>query len=214
MCLIPRLTKFELEILSKKYSTTSRDSNTSSTLDGLLTVSLHQIQPTEIKTAPQMAKSKPENESKEERKARKAEKKAAKASDSGVSKPKTEKKDKKEKKQRVAIAEQALTEITNGESKKKAKKAESESEDEEDEEMKSSDETENKTEKKGKMSLKDRPVGALVPFAHPLANEKVGKKVFKSVKKGTYLHSPLPQTTHLHKLTPPQPQPNEHSNAA
>ena len=29
-----------------------------------------------------------------------------------------------------------------------------------------------------------RPVGALVPFAAPLADEKVGKKVLKSVKKG------------------------------
>lgn len=28
------------------------------------------------------------------------------------------------------------------------------------------------------------PVGALVPFANPLADEKVGKKVLKSVKKG------------------------------
>ena len=28
------------------------------------------------------------------------------------------------------------------------------------------------------------PIGALVPFANPLADEKVGKKVFKSVKKG------------------------------
>ena len=187
--LIPRLPKFELEILSNKYITTSRDLSTSSTLDRLLTVFRHPTQPTEIIITPRMAKSKPENESKEERKARKAEKKAAKASDSGVSKPKTEKKDKKEKKQRVAIAEQALTEITNGESKKKAKKTESSSDDEEDEEMKSSSETENKTEKKGKMSLKDRPVGALVPFAHPLADEKVGKKVFKSVKKGTFPNS-------------------------
>lgn len=28
------------------------------------------------------------------------------------------------------------------------------------------------------------PIGALVPFANPLADEKVGKKVLKSVKKG------------------------------
>lgn len=31
-----------------------------------------------------------------------------------------------------------------------------------------------------------RPVGALVPFANPLADDKVGKKVLKSVKKGIY----------------------------
>ena len=34
-----------------------------------------------------------------------------------------------------------------------------------------------------------RPVGALVPFAAPLADEKVGKKVLKSVKKGEQLLS-------------------------
>ena len=31
------------------------------------------------------------------------------------------------------------------------------------------------------------PVGALVPFANPLADEKTGKKVLKGVKKGTYM---------------------------
>ena len=31
-----------------------------------------------------------------------------------------------------------------------------------------------------------KPVGALVPFANPLADEKVAKKVLKSVKKGTF----------------------------
>jgi H/ACA ribonucleoprotein complex subunit 2 len=30
-----------------------------------------------------------------------------------------------------------------------------------------------------------KPIGALVPFANPLADEKVTKKVLKSVKKGT-----------------------------
>lgn len=30
-----------------------------------------------------------------------------------------------------------------------------------------------------------KPVGALVPFANPLADEKIAKKVLKSVKKGT-----------------------------
>jgi H/ACA ribonucleoprotein complex subunit 2 len=30
-----------------------------------------------------------------------------------------------------------------------------------------------------------KPVGALVPFANPLADEKVTKKVLKTVKKGT-----------------------------
>ena len=31
-----------------------------------------------------------------------------------------------------------------------------------------------------------RPIGPLVPFANPLADEKVGKKVFRGVKKGTF----------------------------
>ena len=35
-------------------------------------------------------------------------------------------------------------------------------------------------------------IGALVPFANPLADEKVGKKVLKSVKKGMRGSSPLP----------------------
>jgi H/ACA ribonucleoprotein complex subunit 2 len=33
----------------------------------------------------------------------------------------------------------------------------------------------------------DRPVGALVPFANPLVEDKTAKKVLKSVKKGEYL---------------------------
>lgn len=39
-----------------------------------------------------------------------------------------------------------------------------------------------------------KPVGALVPFAAPLADEKVAKKVLKSVKKGML----LPQYTSIH----------------
>jgi len=38
------------------------------------------------------------------------------------------------------------------------------------------------TESSGEIAIK--PVGALVPFANPLADEKVAKKVLKSVKKG------------------------------
>lgn len=37
-------------------------------------------------------------------------------------------------------------------------------------------------ESNGEIALK--PVGALVPFANPLADDKVAKKVLKSVKKG------------------------------
>jgi len=39
------------------------------------------------------------------------------------------------------------------------------------------------TEQQGELVVK--AVGALVPFAAPLADEKVAKKVLKSVKKGT-----------------------------
>ena len=157
-----------------------------------------------------MAKSKPENETKEERRMRKDAKKVAKsgsgllAEDAGVTKNKSDKKEKKKK--REALAEKALNTLegtTGGESngkkgKKKEKgekkvKVEAESEEEEEEEedgeveMKDESETEvenKKAKKGGKTSLKDRPVGALVPFAHPLADEKVGKKVFRGVKKG------------------------------
>lgn len=37
------------------------------------------------------------------------------------------------------------------------------------------------------VETKTRPVGALVPFANPLADDKVAKKVLKSVKKGMHL---------------------------
>ena len=108
--------------------------------------------------------------SKEERRALKAEKKASKTltEDSGVKKSKTEKKDKKK---REALAEKALNEI-NGTA---PTTAEDEGEVKSDEEM----DTANK-------KLAMRPVGALVPFANPLADEKVAKKVFKSVKKGMF----------------------------
>lgn len=39
-------------------------------------------------------------------------------------------------------------------------------------------------ESSGEIAVK--PVGALVPFANPLADEKVAKKVLKSVKKGLW----------------------------
>src|SRR5690554_6951312 len=40
-----------------------------------------------------------------------------------------------------------------------------------------------------------KPVGALVPFAAPLADDKVAKKVLKSVKKGTYIPIHPPRTS-------------------
>jgi H/ACA ribonucleoprotein complex subunit 2 len=41
----------------------------------------------------------------------------------------------------------------------------------------------------GSAEVEAKPVGALVPFANPLADEKATKKVLKSVKKGVYLLS-------------------------
>lgn len=111
--------------------------------------------------------------SKEERKAAK---KAAKVESDSVSKVKSDKKDKKEKKARKeAVAAHALNEIENAGTPQKlpivangiGKDGEVVSDEE--------------TEDAGRAS---RPLGALVPFANPLADAKVGKKVFKSVKKG------------------------------
>ena len=36
----------------------------------------------------------------------------------------------------------------------------------------------------------ETPIGALVPFANPLAEDKTAKKVFKTVKKGAFSSSP------------------------
>ena len=60
------------------------------------------------------------------------------------------------------------------------------------------------------------PQGALVPFAQPLAEEKVSKKVLKSVKRGKYPRPPSPfhptlanpkNPTRQISLTPPSPTP-------
>lgn len=119
--------------------------------------------------------------SKEERKAaRKAEKKGAKeklVEDAGVKKSKSDKKEKKEK--RKVLAEKVLNEVEG----KKVKKEES---DDEDEDEKASDVDSEVVEKAA--TLSSRPVGALVPFANPLADDKVAKKVFKSVKKGMCIY--------------------------
>ena len=116
-----------------------------------------------------MAKEKSEM-SKEERKALKAAKKEAKSSKpEGVTK--SAKEDKKDKKEKTKLAERVLKEIQN----EPAASTNGVKADESDEEEQII------VDKKGAV----RPVGALVPFANPLADEKVGKKVFKSVKKGS-----------------------------
>jgi H/ACA ribonucleoprotein complex subunit 2 len=155
-----------------------------------------------------MAKEKDSSLSKDERKAlRRAEKeKKSKRSDSdGVHKSKDPKKEKKSKskKERVALAEKVANEVENGtvvvEGEKEAegdKEVEQEKEVErEDEEMvlaaKNDAEDDEKMgqHREDKKASTIRPVGALVPFANPLADEKVAKKVFKGVKKGEFYHA-------------------------
>jgi H/ACA ribonucleoprotein complex subunit 2 len=48
-----------------------------------------------------------------------------------------------------------------------------------------------------------KPIGALVPFANPLADEKVTKKVLKSVKKGAVLSVPRSMRQELTLLQRP-----------
>lgn len=43
----------------------------------------------------------------------------------------------------------------------------------------------------------ERPLGALVPFANPLAEDKVAKKVLKSVKKGEFSRCAIIAPVHV-----------------
>ena len=130
-----------------------------------------------------MAKEKPIDPEKEARKLAKAEKKAKRADTEGVHKSKSDKKDKKDK-EIAAEAEdvEMTTELLNSlEDAKPGSVAIQEDGD-------------------VKIVLKNTPlVGALVPFASPLADEKVGKKVLKSIKKGRSDSYQL--STHYEKLT-------------
>jgi hypothetical protein len=123
-----------------------------------------------------MAKEKDTTLSKEERKAfKKAEKeKEKKRSDTdGVHKSK----DKKEKKKdRAALAEKVANAVEKGTIIVEQEAAEIVKSDVEEDEKKD-------------VEMSTRPVGALVPFANPLADEKVARKVFKGVKKGVYYFS-------------------------
>ena len=121
-----------------------------------------------------MAKEKPADPDKEARKAAKAAKKEAKRSETnGVHKPKSDRKDKKEKKIAAAAAD---TEVTT--------KLLNTLEDTKPGSVAIKDE-------RGDLQIKVKSaplLGALVPFANPLADEKVGKKVLKSVKKGIHVY--------------------------
>lgn len=122
-----------------------------------------------------MAKEKPTDPEKEAKKLAKAEKKAKRSETDGVHKSsksdKKEKKDKKDKKEKKVGEAAGDTEVTTKllntlEDAKPGSVAIKED--------------------NGDLQVKVKTaplLGALVPFANPLADEKVGKKVLKSVKK-------------------------------
>ena len=111
-----------------------------------------------------MAKDRPTETAKAEKKEKKKDKKRNEEDGVHKSKDKSDKKEKKAK--REVLAEKALSEINTAAADVEVIKSDDEDDD------------------KGKEKKSMRPVGALVPFANPLADEKVAKKVFKSVKKG------------------------------
>lgn len=115
-----------------------------------------------------MAKEKPTDPEKEAKKLAKAEKKAKRSETDGVHKSKSEKREKKEKKTAVAASDADVTiKLLNTLEETKPGSVVV------------------KEDGNVKVKVKMEPLlGALVPFANPLADEKVGKKVLKSVKKG------------------------------
>ena len=129
-----------------------------------------------------MAKEKSRDPDREARKLAKAEKKAKRSETDGIHKSKSDKKEKKEKTTAAAASDaEVTTKLLNAieESKPGSVAVKEENGD-------------------VQVKVKTQPLlGALVPFANPLADEKVGKKVLKSVKKGSL--SPVqgpPNTNH------------------
>lgn len=122
-----------------------------------------------------------ENSSKEDRRKAKKEKKEKKrlAEEAGVQKHKKKDKDKEKKKSKEskdAVSAAVLNVIENESEAIPASVTEDILVEEEEEEVKPL----------------SRPIGALVPFANPLADEKVAKKCFRGVKKGwPYASRPL-----------------------
>lgn len=117
-----------------------------------------------------MAKEKPTDPEKEAKKFAKAEKKAKRSETDGVHKSKSDKKEKKERKTAAAASDaEVTTELLNTLEKIKPGSVAVKEENGD-----------------VKVKVKTQPLlGALVPFANPLADEKAGKKVLKCVKKGT-----------------------------
>lgn len=114
-----------------------------------------------------MGATKPEKADKKEKK----DKKRAEAD--GVTKPKKDKKEKKDKKDKLksAVANAELDETLQADAAASVETAPAV--------------TEMEVEQDG-VKEKQVVVGALVPFARPLADDKAAKKVLKSVRKGTH----------------------------
>ena len=125
-----------------------------------------------------MAKEQPTDPDKEAKKLAKAEKKSKKSESDGVHKSKSDKKEKKEKKEkRTAAAASDADATTKLLNTLEVTKPGSVAVKEDDGVV--------------KVKVKVEPLlGALVPFANPLADEKTGKKVLKSVKKGGHSLAP------------------------
>lgn len=123
-----------------------------------------------------MAKEKPADSDKEARRAAKAAKKEAKRSETnGVHKSKSDRKDKDKKDKRD---KHIGTEVANSELTTKLLNTL--------EDTKPGSVAVKEDTGDLQIKVKSEPLlGALVPFANPLADDKTGKKVLKSVKKGT-----------------------------
>lgn len=132
-----------------------------------------------------MAKESSRDPDREARKLAKAEKKAKRSEIDGIHKSKSDKKEKKEKKTAAAASDaEVTTKLLNAieEDKPGSVAVREENGD-------------------VQVKVKTEPLlGALVPFANPLADEKVGKKVLRSVKKGSHPVSQGPK--HPRLITP------------
>ena len=145
-----------------------------------------------------MAKEKSSDPDREARKLAKAEKKAKRSETDGIHKSKSDKKEKKDKKTAAAASDaEVTTKLLNAiEEEKPGSVA--------------------VREETGDMQvkLKTEPLlGALVPFANPLADEKVGKKVLRSVKKGISPIAQRPKHPRLITLSLQQRRTNRSSAA-
>lgn len=101
-----------------------------------------------------------------------------------MGKDKSEKKDKKEKKEKKRSE-------TDGVHKAKKEKKEKKLSDAAEKELTAQvleglEEDKKVAAEVVEVTAESRPIGALVPFANPLAEDKTAKKVFKTVKKGIF----------------------------